>query len=60
MKTLSQHLKQAFNALEFANVGHLNALTTMLNKTEQRVAAGRIEPEHDSAEQDTSSAVFSN
>ncbi|MDD5057751.1 MAG: hypothetical protein PHQ60_07750 [Sideroxydans sp.] len=30
MKTLSQQLKRAANALAFANAGNLHALTTML------------------------------
>jgi hypothetical protein len=35
MKTLSQQLKQAFNALEFANVSHLNDLNARLNQSER-------------------------
>jgi hypothetical protein len=31
MKTLYERFSQAFNALEFSNVGHLNALTEKLN-----------------------------
>lgn len=48
MKTISQNLKQAFDALAFANAGNLTSLTTMLDtsdcspesdRTKQRNAA---------------------
>jgi hypothetical protein len=35
MKTISHQLKQAFNALAFANAGNLHALNTMLNTPER-------------------------
>jgi multidrug efflux pump subunit AcrA (membrane-fusion protein) len=52
MKTLSQHLKQAFNALEFANVSQLNELNACLNQSERtaptaRTAQRKAAPEHD-------------
>lgn len=43
MKTISQHLKQAFNALEFTNAGNLTTLNTMLNAPEGSVAPTRAE-----------------
>ncbi len=36
MKTLTQQVKQAFNALEFSNASNLSTLTTMLNEAEER------------------------
>lgn len=38
MKTLTQQVKQAFNALEFSNASNLSMLTTMLNEAEERHA----------------------
>lgn len=39
MKTLSQQLKQAFNALEFTNISQLNELTAKLNPRDRSSAA---------------------
>lgn len=46
MKTISQHLKQAFNALEFTNAGNLSTLNTMLNAPEGSASPARAE-QHD-------------
>jgi hypothetical protein len=35
MKTLSQQIKQAFNALEFANISQLNELNARLNQSDR-------------------------
>ena len=46
MKTLARHLKQAFNALEFSNAGHLTALTALLNLQDRSPLVTRnAEPE---------------
>lgn len=39
MKTLSQQLKQAFDALEFSNISQLNELTAKLNPRDRSDAA---------------------
>ena len=44
MKTPLQHLKQIFDALEFANVGHLNALTEKLSLHDHGAAPGGVDP----------------
>jgi hypothetical protein len=53
MKTISQHLKQAFNALEFTNAGNLTSLTTMLDKPGQSATPAHAE-RVDAAKQDAS------
>jgi hypothetical protein len=52
MKNLSQQLKQAFNALEFANISQLNELNARLNQGERagptaRTAQRKAAPERD-------------
>ncbi len=48
MKTISQHLQQAFNALEFTNAGNLTKLNSMLAATEAQAPAA------DAAQRETS------
>lgn len=60
MKMLSEQLKQALNALEFANAGHLHALTARLNQAERTIAPNRAEPEDESAAHEAGSTAFSN
>jgi hypothetical protein len=43
MKTLAQNLKQAFDALEFTNANHLNALNAKLNPETQRTTSVQAE-----------------
>lgn len=52
MKTLSQQLKQAFNAMEFTNAGNLTSLTTMLDKPGQSATPAHAERCVDAAKQD--------
>lgn len=60
MKTLSQHLKQAFNALEFTNAGNLTTLNTMLNASEGSVSPARAEQHDAPAEIDSNSVAAAN
>jgi hypothetical protein len=41
MKALYQQLKQAFNALEFANVSQLNELNARLNQIENQTPSAQ-------------------
>jgi hypothetical protein len=43
MKTLLQDLKRAFDAVEFTNVSHLNALNAKLNYPQQTATELKIE-----------------
>ena len=43
MKTLLKDLKRAFDAVEFTNVSHLNALNAKLNHPQQSAAEFKIE-----------------
>ncbi len=45
MKTLTQQVKQAFNALEFTNASNLSTLTTMLNEPNE-LSAQPVATEH--------------
>lgn len=51
MKTISQHLQQAFNALEFTNAGNLTKLNSMLATTEAHAPAA------DAAQSETSNGM---
>ncbi len=50
MKTLSQHLKQVFDALEFTSVSHLNALNEKLAHHEFGPIDAAASPQHQRAE----------
>ncbi len=43
MKNLIQELKRAFDAVEYTNVSHLNALKDKLNHPQQTAAEFKIE-----------------
>jgi hypothetical protein len=60
MKTLSQQLKQAFNALEFANVSQLNELNARLNKIERTAPPARSAQRKAAPERDTRTITPSN
>ncbi len=60
MKTISQHLKQAFNALEFTNAGNLTTLNTMLAATDVHAAAASTEQHDAPTELDTGSVAAAN
>lgn len=60
MKTISQHLKQAFNALEFTNAGNLTTLNSMLNAPESSASSARAEQHDASAKMDSSAAATAN
>jgi hypothetical protein len=59
MKTLAQQLKQAFNALEFANVSQLNELNARLNQKERQPSLRSVERKA-ARERDTGSITPSN
>jgi hypothetical protein len=60
MKNLSQHLKQAFNALEFANVSQLNELNARLNQRECSVPPTQTGHYNAIHERDTRTMTASN
>jgi len=60
MKTLSQQLKQAFNALEFANVSQLNELNARLNQSKRTAPPARTVQRKAAPERDTISITPSN
>ena len=60
MKTLSQQFKQAFNALEFANVSQLNELNARLNQTENKTPPARTVERKAAPERDTRTITPSN
>lgn len=59
MKTLLQDLKRAFDAVEFTNVSHLNALNAKLNHPQQTAAEFKIE-RHKVARHDSGTAIAPN
>jgi flagellar biosynthesis/type III secretory pathway chaperone len=60
MKTLSQHLKQAFNALEFANVSQLYELNARLNQTKNKIPSTRTVQRKTATERDAGTISPSN
>ena len=60
MKTLAQQLKQAFNALEFANVSQLHELNARLNKTEDQPHSARTIERKTAPERDARNITPSN
>lgn len=60
MKTISQHLKQAFNALEFTNAGNLTSLNTMLNAAQQDASPAGHEQADSAADLDSNSVAAAN
>lgn len=60
MKTISQHLKQAFNALEFTNAGNLTSLNTMLNAAQHDVSPASHEQADSAADLDSKSVAAAN
>jgi hypothetical protein len=60
MKTLSQQLKQAFNALEFANVSQLYELNARLNQTENKTPSTRTTQRKTATEGDPRTITPSN
>ena len=60
MKTLAHQLKQAFNALEFANVSQLNELNSRLNQKENKAHSARTAERRAAPERDTGSITPSN
>jgi hypothetical protein len=63
MKTLVQQLKQAINALEFANVSQLNELNArlnQLNQTENKARSARTVEHKASPERDARNITPSN
>jgi multidrug efflux pump subunit AcrA (membrane-fusion protein) len=60
MKNLSQQLKQAFYALEFANVSQLNELNARLNQSERTAPTARTAQRKTARERDTRNISPSN
>jgi hypothetical protein len=60
MKTLTQQLKQAFNALEFANVSQLNELKARLNQSERTTPPARMTQREAASAHDTRNISASN
>ncbi len=60
MKTISQHLKQAFNALEFTNAGNLTSLNTMLNAAQPDAAPAGHEQADSVTDVDANSVAATN
>lgn len=60
MKNLSHHLKQAFDALEFANVSQLHELTARLDQRERSAPPARTGHHNAAQERDMGTIAASN
>jgi multidrug efflux pump subunit AcrA (membrane-fusion protein) len=60
MKNLSEQLKQAFKALEFANVSQLNELNARLDQSERTASTARTAQRKAVTERDTRNISPSN
>lgn len=60
MKTLSQQLKQAFNALEFANVSQLNELKARLDLSDRKAPLAQSVERNEAVERNTRIVTPSN
>jgi hypothetical protein len=60
MKTLLQDLKRAFDAVEFTNVSHLNALNAKLNQPQPSSAEFKIERHNAVSRRDSGTAITAN
>jgi hypothetical protein len=60
MKTLAKQLKQALNALEFANVSQLNELNARLNQKENKIHSARTAERRAVPERDARNITPSN
>jgi hypothetical protein len=60
MKTLFQDLKRAFDAVEFTNVSHLNALNAKLNHPQQTAAEFKIERHNADTRRESRPAITAN
>lgn len=60
MKTLAHQLKQAFNALEFANVSQLHELNARLHQTENKPHSARTIERKAAPERDARNITPSN